>query len=79
MYPEHNPTEPDNPDCRESSAYPAPDTEYGWEKLFSERLYFAYNRNHRIPVRIARYHNIFHLREHGTEVERKHQQQFVAR
>ena len=48
------------PDCREESAYPAaPDSEYGWEKLFSERLYLAYNRNHGIPVRIARYHNIF--------------------
>jgi nucleoside-diphosphate-sugar epimerase len=60
MYPEHNQLDPDNPDCREESAYPAnPDSEYGWEKLFSERLYFAYNRNHSIPVRIARYHNIF--------------------
>ena len=60
MYPEHNQLDPNNPDCRESSAYPAdPDSEYGWEKLFSERLYLAYNRNHDIPVRIARYHNIF--------------------
>jgi len=60
MYPEHNQLDPDNPDCREDSAYPAnPDSEYGWEKLFSERLYFAYNRNHGIPVRVARYHNIF--------------------
>jgi nucleoside-diphosphate-sugar epimerase len=60
MYPEHNQLDPDNPDCREESAYPAnPDSEYGWEKLFSERLYRAYNRNHGIPVRIARYHNIF--------------------
>ena len=60
MYPEHNQLDPDNPDCREESAYPAnPDSEYGWEKLFSERLYFAYNRNYGIPVRIARYHNIF--------------------
>ena len=60
MYPEHNQLDPDNPDCREESAYPAnPDSEYGWEKLFSERLYLAYNRNHNIPVRIARYHNIF--------------------
>jgi nucleoside-diphosphate-sugar epimerase len=59
MYPEHNQLDPDNPDCRESSAYPAdPDSEYGWEKLFSERLYLAYNRNHGIPVRVARYHNI---------------------
>ena len=60
MYPEHNQLDPDNPDCREESAYPAdPDSEYGWEKLFSERLYLAYNRNYDIPVRIARYHNIF--------------------
>ena len=60
MYPERNQLDPDNPDCREDSAYPAaPDSEYGWEKLFSERLYLAYNRNHGIPVRIARYHNIF--------------------
>ena len=60
MYPEHNQVNPNNPDCREESAYPAdPDSEYGWEKLFSERLYFAYNRNYGIPVRVARYHNIF--------------------
>jgi len=60
MYPEHNQLDPDNPDCREESAYPAnPDSEYGWEKLFSERLYFAYHRNHGIPVRVTRYHNIF--------------------
>ena len=60
MYPERNQLDPDNPDCREDSAYPAdPDSEYGWEKLFSERLYLAYQRNHSIPVRIARYHNIF--------------------
>ena len=60
MYPEYNQLDPNNPDCREDSAYPAaPDSEYGWEKLFSERLYLAYNRNCGIPVRIARYHNIF--------------------
>ena len=60
MYPEHNQLDPDNPDCSEDSAYPAdPDSEYGWEKLFSERLYFAYHRNHGIPVRVTRYHNIF--------------------
>ena len=60
MYPEHNQLDPDNPDCREESAYPAnPDSEYGWEKLFSERLYLAYNRNYNIPVCVARYHNIF--------------------
>ena len=60
MYPEHNQLDPDNPDCSEESAYPAaPDSEYGWEKLFSERLFFAYHRNYGIDVRIARYHNIF--------------------
>lgn len=60
MYPEHNQLDPDNPRCSEDSAYPAaPDSEYGWEKLFSERLYFAYARNHGINVRVARYHNIF--------------------
>lgn len=60
MYPAYNQEDPDNPDCREESAYPAePDSEYGWEKLFSERLYLAYNRNYNIPVAIARYHNIF--------------------
>ncbi len=60
MYPEHNQLDPDNPDCREESAYPAnPDSEYGWEKLFSERLFFAYHRNYGIPVRVARFHNIF--------------------
>jgi len=60
MYPAYNQEDPDNPNCKEDSAYPAaPDSEYGWEKLFSERLYFAYHRNHGIPVAVARYHNIF--------------------
>jgi nucleoside-diphosphate-sugar epimerase len=60
MYPEHNQTDPSNPNCEESSAYPAnPDSEYGWEKLFSERLYLAYSRNYKLNVRIARFHNIF--------------------
>lgn len=60
MYPEHNQLDPDNPICSEDSAYPAnPDSEYGWEKLFSERLYLAYNRNHGMECRVARYHNIF--------------------
>ena len=60
MYPEYNQLDPDNPKCSEDSAYPAaPDSEYGWEKLFSERLYLAYARNHGMEVRIARYHNIF--------------------
>ena len=60
IYPEHNQQDPDNPECSEASAYPAaPDSEYGWEKLFSERLYLAYMRNHGIDVRVARFHNIF--------------------
>ncbi len=60
MYPEHNQLDPDNPKCSEDSAYPAaPDSEYGWEKLFSERLYLAYHRNHGLAVRVARFHNIF--------------------
>jgi len=60
MYPEYNQLDPDNPNCAEASAYPAaPDSEYGWEKLFSERLYLAYARNYGVEVRIARYHNIF--------------------
>lgn len=60
MYPENNQLDPNNPNCEESSAYPAnPDSEYGWEKLFSERLYLAYNRNYQLDVRIARFHNIF--------------------
>jgi GDP-D-mannose 3',5'-epimerase len=60
MYPEHNQLDPDNPNCAEDSAYPAnPDSEYGWEKLFSERLYLAYARNYGLEVRVARYHNIF--------------------
>jgi nucleoside-diphosphate-sugar epimerase len=60
MYPEHNQLDPDNPKTSEDSAYPAnPDSEYGWEKLFSERLYLAYMRNHGMEVRIARFHNIF--------------------
>jgi GDP-D-mannose 3',5'-epimerase len=60
MYPAYNQEDPDNPNCAEDSAYPAaPDSEYGWEKLFSERLYLAYNRNHGMQNRVARYHNIF--------------------
>jgi nucleoside-diphosphate-sugar epimerase len=59
-YPEHIQLDPNNPGLKEDDAYPAaPDSEYGWEKLFSERLYFAYHRNYDIPVRVARYHNIF--------------------
>lgn len=60
MYPEHNQIDPDSPLCSEDSAYPAnPDSEYGWEKLFSERLFLAYGRNHGMEIRVGRYHNIF--------------------
>jgi len=60
IYPAHNQTDPDNPNCEESSAYPAnPDSEYGWEKLFSERMWRSFARNYGLEVRIARFHNIF--------------------
>lgn len=60
IYPEHNQLDPNNPKCSEDSAYPAaPDTEYGWEKLFSERLFYAYARDYGMDVRIARFHNVF--------------------
>jgi GDP-D-mannose 3',5'-epimerase len=60
IYPAYNQMDPQNPTCSEDSAYPAaPDSEYGWEKLFSERLYLSYMRNHGVQVRIARFHNIF--------------------
>ena len=60
IYPEYNQLDPDNPNCAEDSAYPAsPDSEYGWEKLFSERLYFAFMRNYGVEVHVARFHNIF--------------------
>ncbi len=60
IYPEYNQMDPDNPKCSEESAYPAaPDSEYGWEKLFSERLYLSFMRNYGVQVRIARFHNIF--------------------
>jgi len=60
VYPEYNQVDPNNPNCSENSAYPAaPDSEYGWEKLFSERMYLAYHRNHGLDLRIARFHNIF--------------------
>ena len=65
MYPEHNQLDPNNPNCEESSAYPAnPDSEYGWEKLFSERMFLAFHRNYNLNIRIARFHNIFG--PHGT-------------
>ena len=60
IYPEYNQLEPDKPNCAEDSVYPAePDSDYGWEKLFSERMYLAFHRNYGMEVRIARYHNIF--------------------
>ena len=60
IYPEYNQMDPDNPKCSEDSAYPAaPDSEYGWEKLFSERLFLSYQRNYGLNVNIARFHNIF--------------------
>lgn len=60
IYPERNQMDPNNPNCAESSAYPAdPDSEYGWEKIFSERLYLSFHRNYGLNVRIARFHNIF--------------------
>jgi nucleoside-diphosphate-sugar epimerase len=60
IYPEYNQVDPENPKCSEESAYPAaPDSEYGWEKLFSERLYFAYKRNYNMNLRVERFHNIF--------------------
>jgi len=60
VYPEHNQLDPDNPDCTEASVYPAnPDSEYGWEKLFSERVYMSFSRNYGLECRIARFHNIY--------------------
>jgi len=80
IYPEYNQLDPNNPKCEESSAYPAnPDSEYGWEKLFSERLYLSYGRNYGMEVRIGRYHNItryitagmqqlIHITKHFTDL-----------
>src|SRR5690606_8965677 len=60
VYPEHNQMDPDNPKCSEDTVYPAsPDSEYGWEKLFSERLYLTYHKNYKMAVRVGRFHNIF--------------------
>jgi GDP-D-mannose 3', 5'-epimerase len=65
MYPAYNQEDPENPNCAEASAYPAaPDSEYGWEKLFSERLFLAFSRNKNLDIRVARFHNIFG--PHGT-------------
>ncbi len=63
VYPEYNQLDPDNPNCVENSVYPAqPDSEYGWEKLFSERLFLSFQRNHHLDVKIARFHNIFGMK-----------------
>ncbi len=60
IYPEYNQLDPDNPKCSEESAYPAaPDSEYGWEKLFSERMFLSFNRNYNMQVHIGRFHNIY--------------------
>jgi GDP-D-mannose 3',5'-epimerase len=80
MYPEYNQMDPDNPKCSEDSAYPAaPDSEYGWEKLFSERLWFAFARNHGLTVRVADTTIFLDQRELGMGEEKKHQQLFVER
>ena len=80
MYPAYNQEDPDNPLCAESSAYPAaPDSEYGWEKLFSERLYLAYNRNHRMLNSIARYQISSDRREFGKAARKRLLQRFAGR
>ena len=72
MYPEHNQLDPDNPDCREESGIPTnPDSEYGWGETFSERLYFSYNRNYGIPVRVSQIITSSDLKEPGKVEERK--------
>ena len=77
MYPEYNQLDPDNPKCAEDSAYPAaPDSEYGWEKLFSERLYLAFHRNYSLNIRIARFHNIFGPEGTWTAGREKHKVEF---
>ena len=80
MYPAYNQEDPENPNCAESSAYPAaPDSEYGWEKLFSERLYLAYNRNFGMECRIARFHNIFGLRALGQAAKKRLPRPYVGK
>ena len=80
IYPEYNQEDANNPNCSEDSAYPAmPDSDYGWEKLFSERLYMAFHRNYGIEVRIARYHNIFGPEGLGTTEGKRLLQLFVER
>ena len=80
IYPEYNQMDPDNPKCSEGSEYPAaPDSEYGWEKLFSERLYFSYHRNFGVQVRVARFHNIFGHWARGAAVGRSRRQRSAVR
>lgn len=80
IYPEHNQQDPLNPNCEESSAYPAnPDSEYGWEKLFSERLYLSYAKNFGIDVRIARFHNVFGPEGTWTGGKKKHRLRFAEK
>ena len=80
IYPERNQLDPDNPNCSEDSAYPAePDSEYGWEKLFSERLYLAFARNHAFEVSIARFHNVFGPRGAWVGGARKRRRRSAAR
>ena len=79
-YPAYNQEDPDNPKCSEDSAYPAaPDSEYGWEKLFSERLYLAYRRNHGMNAHVARYHNIFGPKAPGRAGARRRRRRSAAR
>ena len=80
VYPEYNQMEPDIPKCAEDSVYPAaPDSEYGWEKLFSERMYLSYYRNHDLQVRIARFHNIFGPESAWNDGREKAQLLFVEK
>ena len=80
IYPEHNQLDPDNPICSESTAYPAnPDSEYGWEKLFSERLYFAYNRNHSMNCVLEDIIIFMDKKELIMVVKRKFLQHFVEK
>ena len=80
MYPEHNQLDPNNPDCRESSAYPATQTQnMDGKKLFSEHLYLSYHRNYSMPVRIARYHNIYGPESTWEVEERRHQRQICRK
>jgi GDP-D-mannose 3', 5'-epimerase len=80
MYPEHNQLDPNNPNCEESSAYPAnPDSEYGWEKLFSERLFLSFHRNYGLDVRIGQDSTIYlDLKVHGKVVKKNHQRLCVV-